>query len=74
MIEYLIDQLAYDAFWIPFLKIQKQRTVIRGQKTSWSSQKDCQQDAPTPPCLALYLTYLKKKVWGYEEWETLQEV
>jgi len=44
---------------------------LGGHKTSWSSQKDCRENAPTRPCLALYLTLRTR---GYEAWERIKEV
>jgi len=49
-----------------------QNTVrLGGHKTSSSSQKDCRQNTPTPPCLALYLTL---RIRGYAAWERIKEV
>ena len=49
------------------------KNVVRlgGHKTSLSSQKDCWQNAPTPPYLALYLTL---RIRGYIAWEKIKEV
>ena len=44
---------------------------LGGHKTSWSTQKDCRENAPTPPCLALYLTLRTR---GYAAWEGIKEV
>ena len=43
---------------------------LGGHKTSWSSQKDCRQNAPTPPCPALYLTL---RIRGYAAWERIKK-
>ncbi|KAH0669814.1 hypothetical protein KY285_023960 [Solanum tuberosum] len=42
---------------------------LGGHKTSWSSQKDCRLDAPTPPCMSLYLTLRRKR--KYEAWDRI---
>jgi len=44
---------------------------LGGHKTTWSSQKDCRQNAPTPPLLAVYLTL---RIRGYAAWQRIKEV
>ena len=44
---------------------------VEGHKASRSSQKDCRENAPTPPCLALYLNLRTR---GYAAWERFKEV
>jgi len=49
----------------------KKAVRLEGHKASRSSQKDCRENAPTPTCLALYLTLRTR---GYAAWERIKEV
>jgi len=44
---------------------------LGGHETSWSSQKDCLQNAPAPPCLAIYLTL---RIRRHAAWKRIKEV